>query len=131
MNLGHASEQTTRRNYGKMTQTEQLGETRRFNEERPFTDDEKDLMLDLFENRLHRDTPEFKLAKKLAALRENGLGDDVLDPGQGGQNPRDMFWAQNIHRSTNRNLSDRPRYCIHSPHWQNALPAQSRPATLK
>lgn len=69
LNLGHSSEQVTQSHYAKVSEVRKCEIFEGFSENNLWTDEEKDLMLDYHEHRLHLGTPEFQRAKLMIAKR--------------------------------------------------------------
>lgn len=78
LNLGHKNEEFTERYYGLMTDELRQHEIVDLQSDRVFSDEEKDLMLDYHQHRLHPGTTEFEMAKKLILKRESAPVDDVV-----------------------------------------------------
>jgi integrase len=78
LNLGHSSERITETHYGKMPDQRRAGIIENLSAEDVLSEDEKELVMDYYENRFPRGTREFRIARKLARRRENARGDDDL-----------------------------------------------------
>ena len=68
-NLGHESEITTDRYYGKLTDQEREEEVCALRETGALTDDEKDRLLEYYEHKLPLDSDDFKQAEELSNRR--------------------------------------------------------------
>lgn len=69
LNLGHSSEQITRTHYAKVSEVRKSEIFEGFSEKSFWTDEEKDLMLDYHDHKLHPGTPEYQRAKQLVSAR--------------------------------------------------------------
>ncbi|WP_136057657.1 hypothetical protein [Candidatus Halocynthiibacter alkanivorans] len=78
LNLGHSTERITETHYGKMPDQRRAGIIENLSAEDVLSEDEKELVMDFYENRFPRGTAEFRIAKKFAQRRESARGDDDL-----------------------------------------------------
>jgi hypothetical protein len=68
-NLGHSSVKITKTHYGMLTETLKREVFENFSTNDLLTDDEKDLMLDYHDHRIHREDPQYERARTLVAKR--------------------------------------------------------------
>lgn len=73
LNLGHSSEKVTQTHYAKVSDLRKCEIFESFNENDLWTDEEKDLMLDYHDHRLHPGTLEHQRAKQLVDKRVRAM----------------------------------------------------------
>ncbi|UWR32322.1 tyrosine-type recombinase/integrase [Sulfitobacter sp. W027] len=80
MNLGHSDEQITEKHYAKMSQSRSAELMETLCSDLVFTEEENEMIIDYYQHRFLRGTPEYYAAKSLAEKRDKAQGDsDVLD----------------------------------------------------
>ncbi|ANT60967.1 hypothetical protein AYJ57_11700 [Salipiger sp. CCB-MM3] len=80
MNLGHSDEQITEKHYAKMTQSRSSEIIEALSSDLVFTEEENEMIIDYYQQRFHRGTHEYLVAKSLAEKRDKARGDfDVLE----------------------------------------------------
>lgn len=80
MNLGHSDEQITEKHYAKMSQSRSNELMEDLCSDLVFTEEENELIIDYYQHRFLRGTPEYSAAKSLAEKRDKARGDcDVLE----------------------------------------------------
>ncbi|MHA6347594.1 tyrosine-type recombinase/integrase [Roseivivax sp. CAU 1761] len=71
MNLGHSDEQITEKHYAKMSQSRSSELIEALNSDLVFTEEENERIIDFYQHRFLRGTPEYQDAKSLAEKRDN------------------------------------------------------------
>lgn len=80
MNLGHSDEQITEKHYGKMSQSRSSELIESLSSDLVFTEEENEMIIDFYQHRFQRGTPEYVIAKRLAEKRDRARGDcDLLE----------------------------------------------------
>ncbi|MFD1341487.1 tyrosine-type recombinase/integrase [Litorisediminicola beolgyonensis] len=80
LNLGHSDEQITERHYGKMSRALSCEIMDTLSSDEMFTEVENEIIIDYYEDRFARGTPEYGMARRLAERRERARGGcDVLE----------------------------------------------------
>lgn len=75
MNLGHSDEQITERHYAKMSQSRSSEIIETLSSDLVFTEEENEMIIDFYQHRFLRGTPEYLAAKRLAEKRDQARGD--------------------------------------------------------
>ena len=75
MNLGHSDELITERHYAKMSQTRSSELIEALSSDLVFTEEENEMIIDFYQHRFTRGTPEYFAAKRLADKRDEARGD--------------------------------------------------------
>ena len=80
MNLGHSDERITERHYAKMSQSRSSELIEALSSDLVFTEEENEMIIDFYQHRFTRGTPEYLAAKRLAEKRDEARGDcDVVE----------------------------------------------------